>query len=83
MRREGDVCRPDSLVRPAPLPEHLPSPQAPIEDVIENEHDKGVITEGQKTEGEQDTGILYSKSNRSVCRVRRYAWLAGMKLLRY
>lgn len=59
MRREGDVCRPDSLVRPAPLPEHLPSTQEPIiEDVTENERDKETVTVGQKgeTEGEQDTG---------------------------
>lgn len=57
MRREGDVCRPDSLVRPAPLPEHLPPTQEPIiEDV--SERDKETVTEGQKgdTEGEQDTG---------------------------
>lgn len=58
MRREGDVCRPDSLVRPAPLPEHLPPTQEPIEDVIENERDKEKVTEGQKgeSEREQDTG---------------------------
>jgi len=58
MRREGDACRPDSLVRPVPLPEHLPLPQEPIiEDVIENESDK-VISEEQKGEipAEQDTG---------------------------
>lgn len=59
MRREGNVCRPDSLVRPAPLPEHLPLTQEPIiEDVTESERDKGTVTEGQKgeIEGEQDTG---------------------------
>jgi len=60
MRREGDVCRPDSLVRPAPLPEHLPPIQEPIiEDVTESERDKETIIEGQKseTEGDQDTGM--------------------------
>jgi hypothetical protein len=60
MRREGDACRPDSLVRPVPLPEHLPLPQEPIiEDVIENESHKQVITDEQKGEipAEQDTGI--------------------------
>lgn len=59
MRREGDVCRPDSLVRPAPLPGHLPSTQEPVtEDVVENERDKETVTDGQKgeIEGEQDTG---------------------------
>ncbi|RLU25798.1 hypothetical protein DMN91_001958 [Ooceraea biroi] len=64
MRREGDVCRPDSLVRPAPLPEHLPPPQEPIiEYVIENnERDKEVVTEEQKgeTQTEQDTGVQIS-----------------------
>lgn len=54
MRREGDVCRPDSLVRPAPLPEHLPSYQAPSEEVTEPV--KETVGGGQKTEGEQDTG---------------------------
>lgn len=59
MRREGDVCRPDSLVRPAPLPEHLPQ-ESIIEDVTESERDKEAGTEEQKgeTQGEQDTGIL-------------------------
>jgi len=60
MRREGDACRPDSLVRPVPLPEHLPLPQEPIiEDVIENESDKQVITDEPKGEipAEQDTGM--------------------------
>lgn len=59
MRREGDVCRPDSLVRPALLPEHLPLPQEPIIEDTENEHDKETSTEAQKgeTQGEHDTGI--------------------------
>ncbi|XP_032688395.1 uncharacterized protein LOC116852299 isoform X1 [Odontomachus brunneus] len=56
MRREGDVCRPDSLVRPAPLQEHLPPFQAPIEDVT----DKGMAGAGQKVESEQDTGVQLS-----------------------
>lgn len=59
MRREGNACRPDSLVRPAPLPEHLPPTQEPItEDVTKSERDKETVTEGQKgeTEREQDTG---------------------------
>lgn len=59
MRREGDVCRPDSLVRPALLPEHLPLPQESIiEDVTESERDKEATTEEQKgeTQGEQNTG---------------------------
>jgi len=60
MRREGNVCRPDSLVRPALLPGHLPPVQEPIiEDVTESERDKETIIEGQKseTEGDQDTGM--------------------------
>ncbi|KAG5311732.1 LRP2 protein, partial [Acromyrmex insinuator] len=61
MRREGDVCRPDSLVRPAPLPQHLPPTQDPIvEDVTEIEHNKETITDGQKNEEEQDTGVQIS-----------------------
>lgn len=60
MRREGNACRPDSLVRPAPLPEHLPLPQESIiEDVTERNGDKETGTEEQKgeTQGEQDTGM--------------------------
>ncbi|XP_014480560.1 PREDICTED: prolow-density lipoprotein receptor-related protein 1 [Dinoponera quadriceps] len=58
MRREGDVCRPDSLVRPAPLPENLPSFQVPIEDVTE--YNKETVAGGQQPEGEQDTGVQLS-----------------------
>lgn len=66
MRREGDVCRLDSLVRPAPFPEHLPPTQEPIvEDVTEIERNKEIITEGQKSEGEQDTGMPNLKSGLS------------------
>lgn len=60
MRREGNACRLDSLVRPAPLPEHLPLPQeSTIEDVTGSERDKETGTEEQKdeTQGEQDTGM--------------------------
>lgn len=60
MRREGDVCRPDSLVRPALLPEHLPVSEEPIiEDVTENERDKETVAGEQKedTQGESDTGM--------------------------
>jgi len=69
MRREGDACRPDSLVRPVPLPEHLPLPQEPIiEDVIENESDKQVITDEPKGEipAEQDTGMrgMFDRTDR-------------------
>ncbi|XP_071572823.1 uncharacterized protein Impe1 [Temnothorax nylanderi] len=63
MRREGNVCRLDSLVRPAPLPEHLPPSQEPIiGEVTESERDKETVTEGQKgeIEGEQDTGVQIS-----------------------
>lgn len=67
MRREGNACRPDSLVRPVPLPEHLPLPQEPImEDIIEgNERDKEVVTEGQKyeTQTERDTGTRGYRHN--------------------
>lgn len=73
MRREGNVCQPDSLVRPAPFPEHPPFSQEPIiEDVIENEHDKEVVTEGQKgeTPAEQDTGISTWNSNMQIATLR-------------
>lgn len=59
MRREGDVCRPDNLVRPVPLPEHLsPTQESIIKEITERERDKGTVTEGQKDEidGEHDTG---------------------------
>lgn len=65
MRREGDVCRPDSLVRPVPLPEHLPASEEPIiEDVTENERDKETVAEEQKedSQGEQDTGTLVKEN---------------------
>lgn len=74
MRREGDVCRPDSLVRPVPLPEHLLPTQKPIiENVTENERDKETITEGPKdeVEGEQDTGT------------RNWNWTNYMRRLLY